>query len=119
MNSKFVTLLIALLLFFINCSGPSTFINKEADWTFYKKIGVLPFVNLSPDRFAGEKVQSAFITELYLTTKFDVVEPGEFNARVAEVLKSTGAQISQDLSADLIRFFYSQNRSIRLPFDKP
>jgi len=103
MKTKLGTLLVASLLFLMNCSGPSTFINKEADWTFYKKIGLLPFVNLSPDRFAGEKVQSAFVTELYLSSKFDVVEPGEFNARVAEVLKATGAQITQDLSAELIK----------------
>ena len=68
-------LIFAVLLIILGCAGPATFINKEADWTFYQKIGVLPFVNLSQDRYAGEKVQSAFVTEMYLAKKFEVVEP--------------------------------------------
>jgi len=86
-----------------SCAGPRTYINPDTDWSFYKELGVLPFVNFSADRFAGEKVQSAFITELFLSDKFNVVEPGEFNKKAAEAIKSAGAQPGQELSLDLIK----------------
>jgi len=94
---------ILLLLIVFGCGGPRTFLNANTDWTFYKQLGVLPFINLTTDRFAGEKVQSSFITELFLAEKFQVVEPGEFNSKVAQELKSSGAQPTQELSLDQIK----------------
>ncbi|PJA27260.1 MAG: hypothetical protein CO189_07630 [candidate division Zixibacteria bacterium CG_4_9_14_3_um_filter_46_8] len=93
---------IAATLLLLSCAGARTFINEDADWAFYQKVGVLPFVNLSPDRFAGEKFQSAFVTELLLARKFQVVEPGEFNLKAAEALKGS-ATIGKEFSLDQIK----------------
>ncbi len=103
MKNKIFIAAIAIMLAALSCAGPSTFINQDTDWTFYKRIGVLPLSNLSQDRFAGEKFQSALITELFLTRRFDVVEPGEFNSKVAEALKAANVQPGQELSLDLIK----------------
>jgi curli biogenesis system outer membrane secretion channel CsgG len=85
------------------CSGPRTFLNEQADWTFYQRLGVLPFVNLTADRFAGEKVQSSFITELFLSNRFEVIEPGEFNAKAVAQLKAAGVQQTQEIPLDQIK----------------
>jgi TolB-like protein len=85
------------------CSGPRTFLNEDADWSFYQQLGVLPFINLTADRYAGEKVQSVFITELFLTNKFRVMEPGEFNSKATAQLKSAGVQSTQELPLDQIK----------------
>jgi len=92
-----------LLMIASGCSGPRTYLNEQADWTFYRRLGVLPFVNLTADRFAGEKVQSSFITELFLSNRFDVVEPGEFNAKAIAQLKAAGVQPTQELPLDQIK----------------
>ncbi len=103
MKNKCLILGITLLLAVLGCGGPRTFLNGNTDWTFYKQLGVLPFVNLTTDRFAGEKVQSAFITELFLSERFQVMEPGEFNSRVAQELKTSASQPVQELSLDQIK----------------
>jgi polysaccharide biosynthesis protein PelC len=103
MKNKFLRVLGILVLLVVSCSGPRTFLNENADWTFYKQIGVLPFINLSSDHYAGEKVQSAFITELYLTNRFQVMEPGEFNMQVAQELKASPSQSMQELTAAQIK----------------
>ena len=103
MKNKIIFTAFAVVLAALACAGPSTFINRDTDWTFYKRIGVLPLTNLTQDRFAGEKVQSALITELFLSRRFDVVEPGEFNSKASDALKAANAQAGQELSLDLIK----------------
>jgi len=60
--------------------------------SFYQRIGVKTFRNLSADRFAGEKVTAAFVTELLMTKKVEVAEPGQFNATLLEVTNA-GAEL--------------------------
>jgi hypothetical protein len=80
-----------LLLFLIlmgqsGCaSGPRMFVNSEADMTFYEQVAVLPFHNLSTGRFAGQRVTRAFIIELIITERYDVIEPGEFRTALARI----------------------------------
>ncbi len=45
---------------------------------FYTKVAVVPFANLSAERFAGERVGRAFYTELVISERFQLVEDGEF-----------------------------------------
>jgi TolB-like protein len=73
------TLAAAILLGMLpGCAaGPKLYVNPQADMSFYKKVAVLPFANLSQDRFAGERVARAFITELVLADRFQVIEPAE------------------------------------------
>jgi hypothetical protein len=66
-------------------SGPRLYVNPQADMTFYKKVAVLPFTNLSQDRFAGERVSRAFITELVLADRFQVIEPADFASALDKV----------------------------------
>ncbi|OGC90953.1 MAG: hypothetical protein A2W25_07675 [candidate division Zixibacteria bacterium RBG_16_53_22] len=103
MKNKRLIIPMLLIAATISCSGPRAFLNDQTDWTFYRQLGVLPFVNLTADRFAGEKIQSAFITELFLSNRFQVMEPGEFNARASAQLKAAGIQSTQELPLDQIK----------------
>ncbi|MBI5710477.1 MAG: hypothetical protein HZC42_09270 [Candidatus Eisenbacteria bacterium] len=68
------------------CAAPARFyVNPQADMSYYKKIAVLPFSNLTQQGFAGERVTRAFVTELVITDRFQVVEPAEFRAVLARV----------------------------------
>lgn len=68
----------ALLLASGCASGPRLYVNSEADLAYYKKIAVLPFSNLSNERFAGERVMRGFLTELTMAERYQIVDPGEF-----------------------------------------
>lgn len=75
--SGLCALVIALLV--AGCgSGARLYVNPEADMTFYKRIAVVPFDNLTGERWASERVARALITELVMTNRFEVVEPGEY-----------------------------------------
>ncbi len=64
---------------------PRVYVNPQADMNFYRKVAVLPFTNLSQQGFAGERVTRAFITELIIADRYQVVEPGEFRAALERV----------------------------------
>lgn len=72
---------LAALLVAAGCaSGPRLYVNSQADLTFYKKIAVVPFRNLTNERFAGERVTRAFLTELVMTEHYEIVDQNEFAA---------------------------------------
>lgn len=56
-------------------SGPRLFVNADADMTLYRKLAVLPFQNLSAERFASERLTRALMTELIISNRFQLVEP--------------------------------------------
>ena len=56
------------------------YVNPEADPTFYRKIAVLPFADMSATSMAGARVTRAFVTELILTDRFEVVQPEDFTS---------------------------------------
>jgi curli biogenesis system outer membrane secretion channel CsgG len=73
-------LLAAIALGMGGCAGSSArlYVNSEADMTFYKKVGVLPFENLTQERFAGDRLTRSFVTELIIADRFELVEPADF-----------------------------------------
>ena len=60
-------------------AGPRLFVNHKADLSYYQRIAVVPFANLTNDANAGERVTRAFMTELVIAERFQIVEPGEFH----------------------------------------
>jgi len=76
----------AVLLVTAACSSTTTtkYLHPNMDLGAVKRVAVLPFETLVPDRSAGEKVQKIFLTELLALDAFEVVEPGQ----VAKVLKA-------------------------------
>lgn len=70
-----------------------SFLNPQADFSFYKKVAILPFRNQADDKLAGDKVTEQFMTELLIAGELDVMDPGQFNAVVAQVAR-TNAPVS-------------------------
>jgi hypothetical protein len=72
---------VAATLLLPGCAAPArVFVNGEADPSFYAKIAVIPFSNLSGQAFAGERVMRAFVTELVIAQRYDIVDAGELRA---------------------------------------
>jgi curli biogenesis system outer membrane secretion channel CsgG len=70
------------------CCGTTSrvYLNPQTDLGYIKRIAVLPFENLTGEKYGGEKISQAFIAELLIAGDFDVVEPGE----VAKIMLTNG-----------------------------
>jgi TolB-like protein len=77
----------ALIAFMLaGCGGPqSYFIHPTADLSHIERVALVPFKNLTQEKFAAGKVENIVATEL-LTRGLDVVEFGE----VITILKAEG-----------------------------
>jgi hypothetical protein len=97
--------LMSVLFAVFICSGcarrgvPSFYINPDVDFSFIKKVAVLPLDNLTNDRFAGEVVRHVVISELLASGLVDVVVPGDAEAAVENLKLRPG----QSLNAEQIR----------------
>jgi TolB-like protein len=68
------------------CAAPARlYVNPQADMSYYRKVAVLSFTNLSQQSFAGERVTRAFITELVIADRFQVIEPADFRVELAKI----------------------------------
>jgi len=72
-----MTTVLVLVLQFQNCGGPRRFVHPEADVSYYERVALAPFENMAVDRAAGEKATNAFLTEVLISERFEVVEPGK------------------------------------------
>jgi hypothetical protein len=100
---KYTIVLILVTMF--NCSGcggkgvPSFYINPDVDFSFIKKVAVLPLDNLTNDRFASEAVRHVVISELLASGLVDVVVPGDAISAFENLRLKPG----QSLNADQIK----------------
>jgi TolB-like protein len=76
------------------------YINPEANFSYIRKVAVLPFNNLTNDRYAGEKVRAALTVDLLSRMTFDVVEQGEVSKVLTLVMRATGAEEGMVLELD-------------------
>ncbi len=93
-----VALVLAVTLGAAGCGGTmkaTKFTNPKFNFAFVQRVAVLPFDNLSNDRQAGERATRLSITELLATGAADVVEPGEVQAALTQIL---GANVIRGVS---------------------
>jgi curli biogenesis system outer membrane secretion channel CsgG len=78
---------LVLTLFALSCasSAQRIYVNPAADMAFYKKVAVLPFMNMSGDGLAGQRVTRAFITELIMTDRYQIVQPEEYRNALSKI----------------------------------
>lgn len=70
------TAVAALCLLAAGCApGPRLFVNREADMTLYKRVVIVPFVNLSGEAYAPSRIVRALTTEMVIADRFQIVEP--------------------------------------------
>ena len=99
-GSSVIITVVMLLLFIGGCAAkPKVYVNPNTNFGFIKRVAVLPFENLSSDRFAGKKVRDVFVTSLLSTEVIDVPELGE----VLMVLESQGVASPEAITSELAK----------------
>jgi hypothetical protein len=72
--------LLFMLLIVCGCGGksnPGFYINQEIDFSYIKRVAVLPLDNLTGDKFAGDAVRHVVMSELLATGLVEVSCPGD------------------------------------------
>ncbi len=91
---KYLFTLSIVFLLISGCGGkgtPSFYINQDIDFSFIKRVAVLPFENFTSDKFAGDAVRQVVISELLASGLVDVVCPGDVNAAIDSLKIKTGS----------------------------
>ncbi len=74
---------LGLALLSVSCAPAiRVYVNPEADPAFYRKIAVMPFADMSSTSMAGARVTRAFVTELIMTDRFEIVQPEDFTSTI-------------------------------------
>jgi TolB-like protein len=76
------------------------YINPEANFSYIKKVAVLPFNNMSDDRFAGERVRNTLTVDLMSRGVFDVMERGEVSKVMGLIFRAAGFEEGRALEID-------------------
>jgi TolB-like protein len=87
---------------FAGCASPSVirYINPEANFSYIKKVAILPFNNMSSDRHAGERVRNNLTVDLMSRGVFGVKERGEVSKVMRLVLRAAGYEEGGLLEVD-------------------
>jgi TolB-like protein len=98
--NKFIIISILFTLFICSgCAGkgaPSFYINQNIDFSFIKKVAVLPLDNLTNERFAADSVRQVVISELLASGLVEVTVPGDAIAAIEKLKLKSGQQLSAD-----------------------
>ncbi len=95
------TLALLLIFFVIGCKGSVIrYINPEANFSYIKKVAVLPFNNMSNDKFAGERVRNTLTVDLLSRGVFDVMERGEVTKVMGLVFRAAGFEEGSAVEVD-------------------
>ncbi len=94
MKTTWILTITLMALLLCSCAGTHrSYLNPLAELDFYESVAVVPFWTTSNDRTAGEKMSDAFVTELMITEKYHVIEPGQFRHKlVAATVGLDGAR---------------------------
>ncbi|MBI5665152.1 MAG: hypothetical protein HZC49_08740 [Nitrospirae bacterium] len=100
---KYVMALMVIIISFISgCRAdiPVYHISEDIDFSFYKRVAVVPFDNLTNDKNADEIVRQVVVSELLASGLVDVVFPGEVKAAIAELgIKSVSTLTASQIKA--------------------
>jgi len=83
----------------VSCGGPHLYVNEEADFAFYERVGVMPFSNFSNDRNASDKVTTSFTNELLMLRTVSVALEGDFGRAVDTLLKRDIVNAMEELTS--------------------
>lgn len=100
--SVYVKLLCIPLLAFalVSCGGYRLYLNDEADFGYYERVGILPFANLSNDKNASEKVTASFLTEMLIGSHVEIATMGDLLKTYREIVKDDRFNLPEQLTAE-------------------
>lgn len=90
-KTKYLSTILLALVIGGCASGPIHHVRSDVDFSFIRRVAVVPFQNLSADRFATQRMNTVFVSELQQYGGLEVVDPGE----------TMQAYLSQRLTPDL------------------
>ena len=101
-NSVKIRMIVLFFLIFVGgCGGSVTrYVNPTANFSYIRKVAVLPFNNLSDDRYAGERIRSTLIVDLMSRGAFDVVEQGEVTKVIGVIFREAGVEEGKAVPVD-------------------
>lgn len=81
----------------IGCSsGGSSFVRDDVDYSFIRRVAVVPYRNLSQDLHAGTRMYSVFMTELLRREAFEVVSMGEVLSAMNRMKLTVDEELTQE-----------------------
>lgn len=87
------------MLLMQGCAGggglPASYVHPNFDISFYKRLAILPFQNLSRDQFAGARVRELVLSE-FLLVDFEVLEPGLADRTLTQMGVAPGASLTPE-----------------------
>jgi hypothetical protein len=92
--------IVIVLLTLSACASQQAYVNEEADFSFYKSVGVIPFSNLTSDRTAGDKMTAAFVTELLMGKSLQMPPAGDFVKGMRTVIKDDRPNLIDAVTAE-------------------
>ncbi|MCX6836066.1 MAG: hypothetical protein NTW07_13245 [candidate division Zixibacteria bacterium] len=95
---RLITIVVAVVAV-VSCAPPPEYVNAEADFGFYQRVGVIPFASLTGDRAASDKVTASFITELLMKNSVEIVPAGDFYKAVRETVKGEKVNLPEEITA--------------------
>ncbi|UCE23404.1 MAG: hypothetical protein JSU74_08855 [Candidatus Zixiibacteriota bacterium] len=93
-------IIIVSALLLVSCAGGRMYVNDEADFGFYSRVGVIPFSNLSSDRNAAEKVTSSFMTELLMLKSVELANQGDIELVFNGVVTQAMVNVVDELTSE-------------------
>ena len=102
MSKYFLHFILCAVILYAGCrsSSPTFHIREDIDYSFIKKVAVLPLDNLSDNRSAGEIVRQVVMSELLASGFVDVAVPGEvISALTALNIKSISSLNEEQIKA--------------------
>ncbi len=95
---------VIVLFFTAGCyrsTAPVYYIREDVDFSFIKKVAVMPLENLTDERFADEIVRQTVISELLASGLVDVTMPGEVTAALKRLDIKSVASLNPDQIKDI------------------
>lgn len=98
---KLRNIILIAIVFMGGCGGSTIrYINPSANFSYIKRVAILPFNNLGDDRYAGERVRSAFTIDLMSREVFEVVEQGEVTKALGGIFREAGVEEGRAVPVD-------------------
>lgn len=97
-----LTFLVMMALIIPGCrsaGAPTYHMSENIDFSFYKRVAVMPLDNFTNDKFAGDIVRQVVISELLASGLMEVVVPGE----VLNAFKDLGIKSAASLTTEQIK----------------
>ncbi len=92
-QSRVWALAAIIILALSGCAAPqneSTFVRRNTDLRYVKKVAVLPFANNTENKFAGQRIRDITTTQILAMGIFDVVDKGVVDSALREMAIGQG-----------------------------